>query len=320
MCSFVVIYAFLKVYKASIALVFYMDWNTIIPIPSKKELMDRAVQKAKKIQEPQPHQNIKRISSMTNYIVDTLDKTMKSFPTFEELSPFYRALVSVRLQETMRQQLARIGGMKKTLRSVARQMSARKEPFSHFVARADSILKEEALYELSKGRMVLRSFPIIKEHLFTVCIGGFPNVGKTTLLNRLAQSSAQVNSYAFTTKKLNVAYLTQDYSVQLIDTPGTLNRDKMNRVEHQAYLALEHVADLIVYVYDLSEPYPLAMQEELDEQMKRFAPVLYYCSKRDLLGDAPIGAYAKQSKKKIYTFEELRTELLVGAKRRRSIL
>jgi nucleolar GTP-binding protein len=83
-----------------------------------------------------------------------------------------------------------------------------------------------------------------------VAIAGFPNVGKSTLLNRLTGATAETNAYAFTTKSLNMGAIEYRHNtIQFIDTPGTLARpEKMNDIERQAYLAMKYAAHLIIYV------------------------------------------------------------------------
>ena len=100
----------------------------------------------------------------------------------------------------------------------------------------------------------MRTYPDVKE-MFTVCIYGFPNVGKSTLLNKLTTSKATVAAYAFTTKEINAGYFTvEDKKIQVFDVPGTLAREnKMNYIELQAELVVKELADIIIYVFDVSE-------------------------------------------------------------------
>ena len=58
----------------------------------------------------------------------------------------------------------------------------------------------------------------------------------------------------------------------------------MNNVEKQAYLAIKHLADYIIYVFDLSEPFPFEKQVKLYKKLKQERKkVIVYFSKADVL-------------------------------------
>ena len=92
--------------------------------------------------------------------------------------------------------------------------------------------------------------------------------------------------------------------IQLLDTPGALNRfDKMNIIEKQAFLAMRFLSDVIIYIFDLTESYPLKDQEKLFKKIvKDFdKPMLVYLSKTDILektadGRAMIEEFKKNHK------------------------
>jgi nucleolar GTP-binding protein len=157
----------------------------------------------------------------------------------------------------------------------------------------------------------MADFPVIKTDLFSVCIAGFPNVGKTTLLSKLTVSKPDIQAYAFTTKQLNLGYAEmQGQKIQFIDTPGTLARpEKMNNIEKQAYLAIKYVADLVLYIFDITEPYPLEDQKKLLENLKEFRkPIILYLSKTDILEQDLINKF-RQDFKTITDISELKREI-----------
>jgi nucleolar GTP-binding protein len=126
----------------------------------------------------------------------------------------------------------------------------------------------------------------VKTDTYTVCISGFPNVGKSTLLSKMTTASPEIGSYAFTTKSLNIGYFDARFEkVQVIDSPGTLARfEKMNNIERQAFLAIKYVADIVVFVFDLTEPYPLEDQLRLYEGVVDAGKfVIVYFSKSDII-------------------------------------
>ena len=150
---------------------------------------------------------------------------------------------------------------------------------------------------------------MIKTSVKTACIFGFPNVGKSTLLSKITGSTPEIKNYAFTTKSLNIGYLKNEEfaakKIQFIDTPGTLDRFfKMNLIEQQAYLALKHCCDGVIFVFDLTEGYSYEKQFMLFENLKKIkpdTPIIVYLSKSDMIDKSnvnKIGTFVKQFKDK----------------------
>ena len=155
----------------------------------------------------------------------------------------------------------------------------------------------------------MRNYPAIKTGTKTIAIAGFPNVGKTTLLMKLTGSKPDIQPYAFTTKGINVGYIKGKEKLQLLDTPGTLNRfDTMNNIEKVAFLALKLLAEKIIYVFDITEPYPLEQQIKLYKEIKKMKkPVIIYLSKTDILEKGQISEFKK--KYKAASLEEIKSLL-----------
>lgn len=163
---------------------------------------------------------------------------------------------------------------------------------------------------LEECRKSIKDIPKIKTDLFTVAIAGFPNVGKSTLLGKITDSKPEVDYYAFTTKSLMIGYIkSNDVKIQAIDTPGTLDRfNRMNNIEKIAHICLREVADLIVYIFDLTEPYPIKDQVKLYESMKDLKkPIIVYFSKADILGGKKIEGF---DIKGFYNAEALREKII----------
>ena len=100
-------------------------------------------------------------------------------------------------------------------------------------------------------------------------------------------SEPEIKSYPFTTKGLMLGY-TKNF--QFVDTPGLLDRplEKRNKVERQSILALENLANVIIYVFDISETcgYSLDRQKALYEEIKKTfnKPVIAVANKFDIYG------------------------------------
>jgi nucleolar GTP-binding protein len=239
-----------------------------------------------------------KIQLVERYLGNNLKAVIENFPKFEQLPTFYHELAKVTIDvEKTKGALKNIDLLKRNLRVLSSSYSdrimtcteiryleqSRKAFYARIFASARKVDKDLAVLE--ESRKIIREYPVIKTDLPTVAIAGFPNVGKTTLLYKLTGSKPEIREYAFTTKTLNTAYLTIDGNrIQLIDTPGTLNRfEKMNNIERQAYIAIRHLAQLVIYIFDITEPYSLEQQKELYKNLLKFEkPILVWASKTDL--------------------------------------
>jgi nucleolar GTP-binding protein len=129
-------------------------------------------------------------------------------------------------------------------------------------------------------------------------ICGYPNVGKTSFLNKLTNANLEVQSYGFTTKSLFVGHMDYKYlRWQVIDTPGILERpfEERNTIEMQSITALVHMRACIIYIVDVSETcgYDLEKQVTLFHSLKPLfskKPILLVCNKIDTMkpDDFPI--------------------------------
>lgn len=283
-----------------------MGFSSISKVESSQSMLDIAFKRMTKVSNKKskldPVEHARRLEAarldVINESVHTqLARIIKEFPAFDNLSEFYSELLKVSLD---------FDNLKKALGAVHwADMKAKDLVVMHkkriyasksrdvmpgikkaYMGRLSSVLKQidPNLKYLDECRKIIREFPVIKQ-LPTVCIAGFPNVGKSTLLGKITTSKPEIKSYAFTTKTLNFGYFEIGKSkIQVIDTPGTLARpEKMNNIEKQAYLAIKYQADLIVYVFDPTDTYPVEKQEELLELVKDFRkPIIIYVSKTDI--------------------------------------
>jgi len=95
--------------------------------------------------------------------------------------------------------------------------------------------------------------PDIRPDEPAIVIAGYPNVGKSSFVNRVTRASNQIAEYPFTTKGVQIGHFERDHvRYQIVDTPGLLDRpeDERNDIERQAVSALEHLADVVVFVLD----------------------------------------------------------------------
>ena len=71
----------------------------------------------------------------------------------------------------------------------------------------------------------------------------------------------------------------------------------MNVVEKTANLAIKYCAHILIYIYDLTEPYPLKDQQKLLKNLKEFdKPVIVYIMKSDILKKDFVENFLKKNK------------------------
>ena len=226
-----------------------------------------------------------RVRTVSNVIRDNLSKILNRTPGVSTLPRFYRELVDTLVdRDQFHKSLARVNWTIKTIRNLEQRYVEKirfeKNPREiaklrrAFYGRVADILHEidDDLRYLNQARNVLKELPVVDLELPTVVIAGHPNVGKSTLLRTLTNAKPEVASYPFTTKGINVGQFEEHYlRYQVIDTPGLLDRplSERNEVEKQAILALKHLADVIVYIFDPSEycGFPVEEQTHLFEEI-----------------------------------------------------
>jgi small GTP-binding protein len=117
-------------------------------------------------------------------------------------------------------------------------------------------LKDEQQKRASaKSEAKGKGFSIKKSGHATIVLVGFPSVGKSTLLNHLAGTSAEVAAYDFTT--LDVIPGTLIYKgahMQLLDVPGLIQGAAGGRGCGKEVISVVRNADLILIVLDVLQP------------------------------------------------------------------
>merc|ERR1719359_1415636 len=115
---------------------------------------------------------------------------------------------------------------------------------------------KSSLEYLEQVRQHLSRLPSIDPNTRTLLVTGFPNVGKSSFVNKVTRADVEVQPYAFTTKSLFVGHTDFKYlRWQVIDTPGILDHplEERNTIEMQAVTALAHLQSVILFFVDISE-------------------------------------------------------------------
>ncbi len=270
----------------------------ILAPPSSRPLFEKAVRECRKAPTPGVRNRVKRKRGKTldcmarahRYLKEALRRIYQASPYIGELHPFYRELVSISINvDEYRRCLAALAAAVKVLDRVYREtrrkvasaedvdeiVRARRE----FFGRTYSVLKriDRCLGQLRKAQKTLIQLPEVELDTYTVVIAGAPNVGKSSLLRALSRAKPEVKPYPFTTKSIIVGHIIEgDKRVQLLDTPGLLDTplSKKNKIERQAILAMRHLANLLLYVVDVTEQggYPLEYQRRILDEISGAFP------------------------------------------------
>ncbi len=236
-------------------------------------------------------------------IHEKLAKILDTFPKLDDLHPFYADLMNVLYdKDHYKIALGQVSKAQGIIDSIAKD-------YVRMLKYADSLYRCKMLKRTSLGRMctVLKklnaSFGYLEEvrkHLArlpsidpttrTLILTGFPNVGKSSLMNHLTSANVDVQPYPFTTQSLFVGHTVYKcVPWQVIDTPGILDHplEQRNTIEMQAITALAHLNACILYVIDISETcgYFLDQQLSLFNSIKplfKNKPIVVVLSKSDL--------------------------------------
>ena len=122
-----------------------------------------------------------------------------------------------------------------------------------------------------------------------VTVVGKPNVGKSTLLNRIVGQKLSITSPKPQSTRDRVVgiYTTDDAQMVILDTPGLLNPryPLQEAMRTTARRALDD-ADVIVYLADATEGNPPSLEEAADLPSTPRAPIVTVLNKSDVMAES----------------------------------
>jgi nucleolar GTP-binding protein len=283
--------------------------------PRADELVDQAFSRAARAGRAKSGVEAQESMLQTagNVLSDNLENVVTAWPDFSALDPFHRELADAIVEggvDQLRQALSevgwaarQVGELKSEYQGKIRRADAdlarkhRKQAFARFADILDEVAED--LLAVGTARDELKHVPDIRPDEPTVVVAGYPNVGKTSFINRVTNARNETASYPFTTTELHVGHFERGYvRYQLVDTPGLLDRpaEDRNPIERQAVSALTHLADAVLVVLDPSGEcgYPVDTQLALRDDVRdrfRDIPVLTVCNKADRSADVPAEYY-----------------------------
>ncbi|BEI86418.1 hypothetical protein CcaverHIS002_0607050 [Cutaneotrichosporon cavernicola] len=286
----------------------------IAPVPTSADFIDVVLQGTMRRTPTVIHKNFK-ISRIRNFYMrkvkftqDSFDekigRILDEFPILDNLHPFLSSLLNV-LYDKNHYKLAL--GQISTARHLIAQVA---KDYCRLLKFGDSLYRCKQLKRAALGRMAtimrrqkdplayleqvrqhISRLPAIDPNTRTLIICGYPNVGKSSFVNKITRADVDVQPYAFTTKSLFVGHMDYKYlRWQVVDTPGVLDHplEEMNTIEMQSITALAHLRAAILYFMDLSEQcgYTIEAQCKLFHSIKPlFAnkPVVLVINKIDIV-------------------------------------
>ena len=303
-----------------------MIYEDLPTTPRSDELVDKAFSRAARAGRAKSGREAQEsmLRTACNVVADNADNVVQSWPDFRGVDPFYRELADAVVRRTtdprqtddgeqagvdaLRASLSELSWAARQTRTIRDETTsklrasdtdtARKHRKQAF-ARVADVVEEVAddFVRVGEARDALRDLPDIRADEPTVAVAGYPNVGKSGFVNAVTRASNETAAYPFTTRAVQVGHVERDHlRYQIVDTPGVLDRPaaERNEIERQAESAVDHLADVVLFVVDASEScgYPLDAQLRLrDELAARFdAPVLTVRNKLDRDDEAERGA------------------------------
>jgi GTP-binding protein Era len=122
-----------------------------------------------------------------------------------------------------------------------------------------------------------------------VAVVGKPNVGKSTLLNRIVGEKLSITSPKpqSTRDRIVGIYTTDDSQMVILDTPGLLNpRYALQESMRETALRALDDADVIVYLGDATEGMPPSLSEAAGLKKEIGKPIIVALNKSDALSAA----------------------------------
>lgn len=229
---------------------------------------------------------MRKVKFTQQTIGEKLGATLQDFPRLDDIHPFYADLMNILYdRDHFKLALGQVNTAKNLIAGLSKD-------YLRLLKYGDSLYRCKQLKRAALGRMctVLKKLkaslgyleevrkhisrlPALDPNTRTLLLTGYPNVGKSSFMNKVTRADVEVQPYAFTTKALFVGHMDHRFlRWQVVDTPGILDRplEERNTIEMQAITALAHLQCCVLYFLDVSEQcgYTLESQLKLFESIR----------------------------------------------------
>ncbi|EPY32363.1 nucleolar GTP-binding protein [Angomonas deanei] len=267
------------------------NFKSITVVPTYKDFMDIVLSKTQRKTPTVVHKGyhisrirqfyMRKVKFTQKTINEKLTYILQEFPRMDDIHPFYSDLMHVLYdRDHYKVALGQVGAVRHMVDNIGRDY-VRLLKYGDSLYRCKQLKRaalgrmatackklNSALVYLEKVRQHMSRLPSIDPNARTLLVTGFPNVGKSSFMNKVTRADVEVQPYAFTTKSLFVGHTDYKYaSWQVIDTPGILDHslEERNVIEMQAITALAHLRACILFFMDLSGQcgYSIAQQVSL---------------------------------------------------------
>lgn len=316
------------------------NFKKITVVPNGKDFVDIILSRTQRQTPTVVHKGyaISRIRSFymrkvkytqTNFH-EKLSTIIDEFPRLDDIHPFYGDLLHVLYnKDHYKLALGQINTARNLIGKIAKD-------YVKLLKYADSLYRCKSLKVAALGRMCtvtkrigpslayleqirqhMARLPSIDPNTRTILICGYPNVGKSSFINKITRADVDVQPYAFTTKSLFVGHTDYKYlRYQVIDTPGILDRpfEDRNIIEMCSITALAHLRAAILFFLDISGScgYTIAQQAALFHSIKSLfmnKPLIIVCNKTDLL---PLDKLPEEDMKLVMEMKAEATKTVIG--------
>mmetsp|Transcript_19733 Transcript_19733/g.29487 ORF Transcript_19733/g.29487 Transcript_19733/m.29487 type:complete len:652 (-) Transcript_19733:177-2132(-) len=289
------------------------NFKSITSVPTSKDFIDIILSKTQRKTPTVVHKGysidrirkfyIRKVKFTASNFHERLSKILTEFPRLEEIHPFYADLINVLYsRDHYKLALGNLNTGRNLIDGIAKDM-IRMIKFGDTLYRCKTLKRaglgrmctlmkkyKASLGYLEQVRQHLSRLPDIDPSARTLLITGYPNVGKSSFINKISRADVEVQNYPGTTKSLFVGHFDFHYHrFQVIDTPGILDQplEDRNTIEMQAITALAHLNACVLFFIDISETcgFTIKQQVSLFHNLKPLfvnKPLVVVCTKIDI--------------------------------------
>ncbi|KAG8653076.1 nucleolar GTP-binding protein 1 [Manihot esculenta] len=316
------------------------NFKKITVVPSGKDFIDIILSRTQRQTPTVVHKGyaisrlrqfyMRKVKYTQQNFEEKLSTIIEEFPRLDDIHPFYSDLLHVLYnKDHYKLALGQVNTAKNLISKIAKD-------YVKLLKYGDSLYRCKSLKVAALGRMCtvikrigpslayleqirqhMARLPSIDPNTRTILICGYPNVGKSSFINKITRADVDVQPYAFTTKSLFVGHTDYKYlRYQVIDTPGILDRpfEDRNIIEMCSITALAHLRAAVLFFLDISGScgYSIAQQAALFHSIKSLfmnKPLIIVCNKTDL---QPLEGISEEDKKLVMEMKAEAMKTVIG--------